>query len=90
MRPASIWEYGKGDPQKALEIYQQTLRRHPDHLYAPYINDQIERLRKVIEGQLIQDALDGLANSATPDCTTPSVIVRGDTDQDKQLVLRNN
>jgi tetratricopeptide (TPR) repeat protein len=88
MRPASIWEYGKGDPQKALEIYQQTLRRHPDQLYAPYINNQIERLRKVIEGQLIQDALDGLAKADLPECKNRSVIVKTTPQTHEQMAAK--
>ena len=75
MRPAAIYEYGKGQPQKALEIYQATLRRYPDHMYAPYIHKQIERLQKVIEEQVIEDALEDLAVEGRG-CRVKSVIVR--------------
>src|SRR5690606_917291 len=61
MRAAAIWEYGRGDPHKALAAYQATLARHKDHLYAPYVHRQMQRLHGVIEQQLIQDALEGLA-----------------------------
>ncbi len=58
MRRAVIWEVGRGEAQKALEIYRGTLEKYPDHMYGPYVHGQIARLQKVIEKQLIDDALD--------------------------------
>lgn len=63
MRPAAIAEYGQGEPQKSLQIYQQTLKTYPDHIYTAYIHREMERIQKVIEQQLIQDALKGLAQN---------------------------
>jgi len=60
MRRAAVWEYGRGEPQKALSIYQQTLEKYPDHMYGAYAHRQIERLQRVIEKQLIDDALEGI------------------------------
>jgi tetratricopeptide (TPR) repeat protein len=59
MRPAAIWEM-RGEPQKALEIYQQSLKNYPDQIYWAHIHRHMERLQSVIEQQLIQDALEGL------------------------------
>ncbi len=88
MRPAAIYEYGKGDPQTALDIYQQSLVNYSDHMYAPYIHRQIERLQEVIEEQLIQDALEGFAKAPPSDCDRKSLIVRAKIEQDDQMVMR--
>lgn len=63
MKPAMIFEIRQHDPQKALARYEQTLERFPDHRFATYCRRQIERLRGVIEQQLIQDALEGLGKA---------------------------
>ncbi len=76
MRPGIVYEVGKGDPQKALDVYQGSLARYSDHLYGPYIHKQIERLQKIIEEQLIQDALGDLAQAEKADCDSQSLIVR--------------
>lgn len=76
MRVASYYEYIKGDPQKALEVYQRSLVRYPDHIYAPYIHRQIKHLQKIIEEQLILDALEGIGKADIPECKTKSVIVK--------------
>lgn len=57
---ASIWERRRGEPQKALNIYQESLERFPNHHFAGYVRSEIERLRGVIEKQLIDDALEGI------------------------------
>jgi tetratricopeptide (TPR) repeat protein len=72
MRPGAIWEV-RGEPQKALAVYQGTLERYPDHMYSPYVHRQIERLQKVIEEQLIQDALEGLGKADEPAPAAPAV-----------------
>jgi TolA-binding protein len=90
MKVASYYEYLKGDPQTALEVYQQSLIRYPDHVYAPYIHREIEHLQTVIEEQLIQDALDGIvkANTQPVECETKSLIVRSDSRQNSPLAAR--
>ena len=72
MKPAMIWEVRRGEPQKALEIYQQTLETYPDHKFATFCRAQIERLQGVIENQLIQDALEGLAQADEVNQEAPS------------------
>lgn len=66
---ASIWERRKGEPQKALSIYHESLERFPNHHFAGYVRSEIERLQGVIEKQLIQDALEGIGRKkdAVPD-----------------------
>lgn len=88
MRPAAVYEYIQDDPQKALDTYQQTLQRYTDHMYAPYIHRQIARLRKAIEDQLIQDALDELAKEPTARCRSKSAIVRAEPAQPGTLARR--
>ena len=88
MRSAAIYEVGKGNPQKALEVYQQSLQRYSDHFYSPYIHRQIERLRKIIEDQLIQDALEGIVNTAEPRCHSKSPIVKIISNGKKQMASR--
>ncbi len=68
MRPAFVHEHQKGDAQKALEIYEETLRKYPDHIYWAYIEKQKVRLQKVIEEQLIKDALKDLVKTEGNKC----------------------
>ncbi len=63
MHAGTILENRKGDPQGALERYQETLRRFPDHHFSGYVRTEIERLQKIIEEQLIRDALDDLGRN---------------------------
>ncbi len=88
MRAAAIYEVGKGDSQKALEIYQRSLQRYPDHFYSPYIHRQIERLQKIIEDQLIQDALEGIVKTTVPKCHSKSLIVKSVSKCSKQLAYQ--
>jgi len=88
MRPAIVWEKGRGDPQKALAIYTDSLARYPDHMYGPYIQKQIQRLRKVIEEQLIMDALEGVVKNEDSGCHLKSVIVKSDSQDSEQMAAR--
>ena len=85
MRPAMVYEFGKGDPGKALQIYQESLARYPDHLFGQYINKQMKRLRAVLEQELILDALEDLAQADQDKCHRPSVVVRAKTPKQPEL-----
>jgi predicted negative regulator of RcsB-dependent stress response len=87
MQQAAVWEH-RGEPQKALALYQQSLRNYPDHLYGPHIHLQIDRLQKTIEEQLIQDALQGIAQMESPECRGRSPIVRSTPQDPRQWVQR--
>lgn len=63
IQQADIWERRKGEPQKALALYTESLKKFPNHHFAGYVRDQIARLQKVIEEQLIKDALEGLGKA---------------------------
>ena len=86
MKIASIYEFGKGNPQKALEVYQSSLKRYHDHFYAVYIRRQIERLHKIIEEKLIQDALEGIATTKAHKCRTKSTVATSENNKSPQLV----
>ncbi len=75
MKPAMIFEKREGNPQKALERFQATLSKFPDHKFATFCRREIERLQGVIEEQLIQDALEGFAKAKTDTCAQPSVVI---------------
>jgi tetratricopeptide (TPR) repeat protein len=60
MLAAEVFEKKQGEPQKALERYQESLKKFPDHWFATHCRKQIGRLQLVIEEQLIRDALEGL------------------------------
>jgi outer membrane protein assembly factor BamD (BamD/ComL family) len=68
MRPAFVYEYAKGDAQRALQVYQESLKRYPTHIYWAYIDTEIKRLQKVIEDQLVQDSLEQITKADPPDC----------------------
>jgi hypothetical protein len=72
---ASIWERRKGEPQKALRIYRGSLDQFQNHHFAGYVRSEIARLQDVIEGQLIDDALEGIGRndqSNTPSSKEPA------------------
>lgn len=75
MKPAVIFERRMGEPHKALERYQETLRKFPDHAYATFCRAQIERLQKIIEEQLVQDALQDLASRQPQECDQPTKMI---------------
>lgn len=75
MKPAMIYEVRQGNPQAALQRFQESLRKFPDHKYATFIRGEIERLQKVIETQLIQDALDDLAEAGPDECDRPTTMI---------------
>lgn len=70
MRAAAYYETSEGDPNKALKRYRESLKKFPDHHYASYVRRQIKRLRKVVEKQLIDDALQRIAVEETG-CGSP-------------------
>jgi hypothetical protein len=76
MKPGMIYDVREGDPQKALVRFQETLAKFPDHKFATFCRHEIERLQKVIEQQLIQDAIQGLSLNDEDQCHRPSIIVK--------------
>ncbi len=61
MRPAAIMEVRQGNVEGAIQRYRESLEKYPDHCFSVYIRGEIERLQEVLEQQLIDLALDGLA-----------------------------
>jgi tetratricopeptide (TPR) repeat protein len=88
MRVGIVWEKGMGDPQKGLDLYMQSLERYPDHVYGPYVQKQIARLQKVIEEQLILDALAAVARGEAPVCGMKSLIVKAGPPDKREIAAR--
>jgi len=75
MKPAMIFEARQGNPQAALQRYEATMGKFRDHKYATFCRREIKRLRKVIEEQLIHDALDDLAKGAADECDRATTMI---------------
>lgn len=77
MRPATIMEVRGGNVEGAINKYQQSLQKYTNHCFSLYINGEVDRLRKVLEEQLIDMALEGLAaNNSLCDRPSNSMVIR--------------
>ena len=63
MKPAAIMEKRQGNPEGAMSRYNDSLQKFSDHCFGTYIRKEIKRLQEIVEQQLIDQALQGLAQN---------------------------